>query len=324
MAKSESKCSFQHGLKKDDILYFLHIPKTAGTTLISILDSYFDRKNEVLGIHAWKFLLPKMPLDFSKFRFVRGHYGYGFYRLLPKKPIYLIVLRDPKDIIVSSYKMIQRQPGEAKRHSIPQDKTISELITDPKIEGLNDTQTHWLAIDLDVLSLSKDMDLEQLADFQPEEHSYFKHPDIPDDELLEIAKKHLSEFAWIGILEKFEESLFLLHYTFGWKPIRNTFKQNVAPSHIQKDELTDEALEKISEWTKLDRELYNYGMELFESRYSKMVEDLKEKYYKQEYDNMEANDAVFEMLKKSHKEISADSNSNQPFSQRIRNILDRF
>jgi len=309
-------------LEKDDILYYLHIPKTAGTSLITILDGCFA-KEKVLRLHAWKFLLPKMPLDFSKYRFVRGHYGYGFYRLLPKKPIYLTVLRDPKDIIVSSYKMIQRQPEEAKRYSIPQEKTISELITDPKIEGLNDTQTHWLAVDLDVLSLSKDMDLTQLADFQPEEHSYFKNPDISDEKLLETAKEHLSEFAWVGITEKFEESLFLLHYTFDWKPIHNTVKKNVAPHNAQKDDLTDEALEKISQWTKLDNELYRYGNELFESRYSKMVEDLKEKYYKQEYGNMGENDAVFEMLKKHHEETSVDSNSNnQPFSQKIKKILD--
>ena len=92
-------------LSDDDVLYYLHIPKTAGTSLITILDGYF-KNQEVLRLHAWKYLLPKMPLDFSKFRFVRGHYGYGFYRLLPKKPIYLTVLRDPKDVIVSSYKMI--------------------------------------------------------------------------------------------------------------------------------------------------------------------------------------------------------------------------
>ena len=29
-------------LKENDILYFLHIQKTAGTTIMNILDSYFD------------------------------------------------------------------------------------------------------------------------------------------------------------------------------------------------------------------------------------------------------------------------------------------
>jgi len=318
---SLKKCLSNHGLKDDDILYYLHIPKTAGTTLISIIDGYFDRSS-VLGIHAWKYLLPKMPLDFSKYRFVRGHYGYGFYKILPKKPIYTTVLRDPSNLIVSMYKMIQRQREEAERYSIPQDKTISELITNPNVMDMVDPQTHWLAVDLDVLDLSKDMDLSQLADYQPEEHSYFKHPDIPDDKLLEIAKKHLSEFAWVGIMEKFEESLFLLHYQFGWKPIRSVVKKNIAPAKKQ-DELTDEAKKKIGEWTKMDKELYRYGVELFESQYSKMVEELKEKYYEQKYENMEPNEAVFEMLKKHH-EDHCEKESSESIKQKFGNILHKI
>jgi len=300
MSKLESKCSLQHGLKKDDILYYLHIPKTAGTTLISLIDSNFNRKNEVLGIHAWKFLIPKLPLDFSNYRFVRGHYGIGFYRLLPKKPIYITILREPTDLIVSMYKMLQRQRVEAERYSIPQDKTISELITDPKILDMKDTLTHWIGIDQDVLSFTKDMDLNQIADFQPEEHEAFLSPDMSDEELLKTAKQNLAEFAWVGILERFEESMFLLHYQFGWKPIRDTRRRNVAPKDL--NDLNDAAKKQLGEWTKLDRDLYKYGLELFESRYLKMVSDLKEKYYESSYDNKNPTAVVFDMLKKHYRE----------------------
>ena len=315
---NNSKCKISHGLQ-DNTLHFLHIPKAAGTTLISILDGYFD-KDKVLRLHAWKYLLPKMPLDFSKFKFVRGHYGYGFYRMLPRKPVNITILRDSTDIIISSYKMIQRQPEEAKRYSIPQDKTISELILDPNIEGLMDTQTHWLAIDLDVMELSKDMDLNELADFQPEEHEYFTNPNIQDDKLLEIAKKHLSEFAFVGTVERFEESLFLLHYQFGWEPIRNSVKKNVAPTHKQADELTNEAKKRLEEWTKLDNELYRYGSEIFDIEYTKMVDNLKKNYYESKYDKMDANEAVFEMLKKHHVDHQGN-NSHSSFRQKLNKLI---
>jgi len=300
MSKLESKCSLQHSLKDDDILYYLHIPKTGGTTLISLLDSYFDRKNEVFGIHAWKYLLPKMPLDFSKYRFVRGHYGMGFYRLLPKKPVYITTLREPIELIISMYKMIQRQREEAERYSIPKDKTISELITDPNILNIKNPLAKWLGVDQDVLSLTKDYDLNQIADFQPEDHETFQSPNISDEQLLQTAKKNLSEFAWVGILEKFEESLFLLHYQFGWKPIRDTRKRNVAPKGSQ--DITDDAKKQLNEWTKLDRELYRYGVELFESKYLEMVGGLKEKYYEPSYSNKDPNVVIFDMLKKHYRE----------------------
>jgi len=123
---------------------------------------------------------------------------------------------------------------------------------------------------------------------------------MSDDELLKVAKQRLSEFAWVGILERFEESMFLLHYQFGWKPIRDTRKRNVA----QKDsnDLNDAAKKQLDEWTKLDRELYKYGLELFESKYSKMVSDLKEKYYEPSYANKDPNAVVFDMLKKHYTE----------------------
>jgi hypothetical protein len=41
MEKIEQK-PIEYRLKDDDILYFLHIPKTAGTTLTTIIDNNFD------------------------------------------------------------------------------------------------------------------------------------------------------------------------------------------------------------------------------------------------------------------------------------------
>ena len=78
----KKSCSLEHGLKQDDILHFLHIPKAAGTTLISIIDGYFDRRKEVLGLHAWKYLLPKMPLDFA-FASNPSRSGIGFMTWTP-------------------------------------------------------------------------------------------------------------------------------------------------------------------------------------------------------------------------------------------------
>lgn len=309
----------KHNLKDDDILYYLHIPKTAGSSLISIIDRYFPRKN-VLGLHAWKNLLPKMPLDFKKYQFVRGHFGYGFYRVLPKKPICITILRDPKEIILSSYKMIQRQPFEAKRYSIPKDKSISELITDPKILPLKNVQTRYIAIDLDVMSLTKDMSMDELYDYQPDEHDYFKEPKISDDELLEVAQKHISEFAFVGFVEKMEESLFLLHFTFGWKPIRNKVRKNVAPNQ-NGEILSEQAKKNLEQWSKLDQELYNYAQELFDSRYSQMVNYLKENYNEERFSNMSPNEAVFEMLTKHYEKHIEKSKENLSISEKIKNSL---
>ena len=43
-------------INNEDILYFLHIPKTAGTSLIRILDNHFDH-NSILPQQKWDDLL---------------------------------------------------------------------------------------------------------------------------------------------------------------------------------------------------------------------------------------------------------------------------
>ena len=100
----ESKLVYK--LQNDDILYFLHIPKTAGTTFISIIDEHFDYESIFPG-QRWDQLLPKLPINFSKYRLVRGHFGYGIRQLLPKKPVYITMLRNPIEMVPSYHLQIQ-------------------------------------------------------------------------------------------------------------------------------------------------------------------------------------------------------------------------
>jgi len=277
-------------------LYFLHIPKTAGTTLITILDKYFN-PDCILKAHSWNELLPQLPLDFSKYQFVRGHFGYSIVRLCPKNPICVTMLRDPVDLMISAYKMLSRQQEDIERFHIPKNKNLSELIEGPYLEGLKNQQTHWLVIEQDILKRTKGFSKNQLKNYRPEEDKGLL-PKFSYEKFLKIAKKRIAEFAFVGIVEKMEESLFLLHYTFGWKPIRNTIKENIATDSIA--EISDKAKKKLAKFTKIDQKLYKYATNIFEERYSKMLKNLKENYYEPKFKNMEPNDAVFEMLKKDY------------------------
>jgi len=287
-------------LKPNDILYFMHIPKTAGTSLITILENYFE-PNSILKAHDWEELLPKMPMDLSKIRFVRGHFGYSMLRTLPKKPICITMLRNPTDVVVSSIQMIRRQPRDAKRYSISDNQNISDIIIKSKLDLMKNPQTHWFLMDQDILARTGLMNKDELKNYRPEEDNEILtiHP---EKNFIHIAKRRLYEFAFVGLVEKMEESLFLLHYTFGWKPIKDFIKKNEAPIVDQQETVSDEALLKIRSWTMLDLLLYQYGKQLFESRYLEMIENLKKKYYTSEYDEMRENEMVFHMLNKHYEE----------------------
>jgi len=297
MEKFEAKTPLTYGLKKNDILYFFHIPKTAGTSLIHTLENYFDF-NTLLPSYVWDQLLLNMPKNFSKYRFVKGHFGYGIYKILMKKPVYITMLRKPDDVIVSHYKMIQRLPEHAKRYHISKEETLSDLLLRPVIHGQENTQCRCLVCDLDVLAKTKGWNKKALEEFIFEDQPEFNLPNISDEEILEIAKNRLLEFKFFGIVERYEESLFLLHYTFGWRPIRDTTKLNVATDN--RTDISKEARKNLEERTKIDVKLYQFAQQLFESRYSQMIQDLREKYYEAKYENMTVNDVVYDMLEKHY------------------------
>lgn len=303
MEKLEGRKPLMYELQKDNILYFLHIPKTAGLNTANILDNHFDC-DAILRSKRWDQLLLDMPKNFSKFRLVRGHFGYDFFKILPKKPIYITFLRNPDDIIISQYKHLQRDPHFRKRHNISEEESMSDLILRPVIHNQENPQCRWLVAEFDVLSKTKGWDEEKLANFVPEDQPEFNMSNISEGELFEIAKDRLVDFAFFGLVEKYEESLFLLHYTLGWKPIRNVARLNVAPN--KNKTISTEASNVLEDRTRADVKLYQFAKQLFESRYSQMVEDLKGKYYVPSYENMAANDVVYNMLEKHYNDHFRD------------------
>ena len=143
--------SFECKLKQDDILYFLHIPKTAGTTLQFLLDGYFDLASIYQG-RIWKNLARKMPEDFSKRKFFRGHFGYSLHRILAKKPVILTVLRDPIERTISDYDHRVRDPDAdpAYREIYRNAPPLEEFFQDyEKRKSLENVQTMNIAIDFD-------------------------------------------------------------------------------------------------------------------------------------------------------------------------------
>ena len=189
---SNEKNLLQYNLTKDDILYFLHIPKTAGTSIIFILNNYFNN-DSILYAQEWGHLSKNKPKDFSKFQLVKGHFGYAVYRILPKKPLYITMLRNPKDVIISNLRMLKRQPADAKKYHISSNDSISDLILRPTIRGLKNPLCLWLNCDLDVPSLTKDLDPKLLQGFFLADQPAFMLSGLSDEKIIQTAKQHILE-----------------------------------------------------------------------------------------------------------------------------------
>lgn len=219
---------------------FIHIPKTAGMTLKSIV----TRQH-----HAGEFALlykerirqsvdafVAVPADVrSRYRFVLGHVGYGLHEFLPQPVTYATFLRDPIERIISYFYYVLRRPDHF-LHETARKLGLRDFARSEATAKLTNGQTKYLA-ELDAQDATA--------------------------ETLECAKRHLEErFAVVGLMEQFDVSLLLLRRVAGWgMPWYD--RENVTRDRPRLSEIPNDALEAIVEHNRLDLELYRWARERF-------------------------------------------------------------
>ncbi len=220
-------------------LIFLHIPKTAGTTLNRIIDWQYSPLAiftiDPHRIRATAERLKRLPEKRRRrLRVVRGHLSYGIHECLPQGATYVTMLREPVARVLSAYYFVLRRPLNPLRRKLKKERL-----------GIEDC-------------------LRLFPDRQNSQCRFIAGVDglaTGDERLLDIAKENLTRsFSVVGISERFEESLMLMASTFDWKvPFYENYK--VAKTRPQIEPGT---VEMIREHNRLDLELYDFGKHLFE------------------------------------------------------------
>jgi hypothetical protein len=264
-------------LSPDDLLYFIHIPKTAGTTLISLLDAHFDVK-DIFPAQLWKELAKLPPTDVGKYRLYRGHFGAdGLKPFLPKPPVRITMLRQPIPLSLSTYKFVLREPGtRVHKLVMSENMSFSDFIQHPKTRSrISNKQTRNLSFILDEAPIEDA--LERYAESREHVDQWLEKYRIPlsDWESMEQAKETLMSCAFFGLVERFDESMALMTYTFGWAPIGTVEKLRAATTPEEVQALPEEALALLNECNEMDTELYAYAEKVFSQRVQEMIQSLK-------------------------------------------------
>ena len=263
---------------KDSVLAFMHIPKTAGTSVTAFLKPHYreDAIIELLGGAAGNtnFGMPfhKLPSEvFERCELVTGHFPRNFlYGYIRRQINYITFLRNPIDLFISRYNYAIRMHPTSIGYEKSRRLSFLEFLRDDEIKLAYKNTSLTKCI----LNMAPPQDICQeeyqrfLRDVNPSQNFVCQ----PDDVLFEWAKSILDRFLFVGVVELYQESLFLLSYCLGFTAVWGHYPLNVTKEKfVEKERLTPEELKAIEDITTVDRRLYEYFRKKMTQQYNEMV-----------------------------------------------------
>ncbi|MCW8869730.1 MAG: hypothetical protein OQK49_03420 [Proteobacteria bacterium] len=253
--------------------YFAHIPKTAGTSLIVLLDRFFSA-DEIMPEQLWRQVNDLSAIKAHEYRFIRGHFGgYGVTLLVDRLVKNLTMLRDPVELSYSTYEFIRREQNTVV-HDLVVDKQLSfeDFLIHPDTRNLvSNRMVRYLSFDFDEDPSAQEVFLspQTITDLQPllSENS----PTLNDEQRYQRAKNWLDQAQWYGVLDRFDDAIRLLCYRMKWPPIGENQKLN---KHKKRPVISDLARKRVLGNNQEDSRLYDYAQQQFESNYRAMLHAL--------------------------------------------------
>lgn len=215
-------------------LVVIHIPKTAGTTLRSIMEQQFSKRAmyEIYDQHR-KFrtreqLMALSPRQKAKIRLLIGHFGMDLEPHFPVPFTCYTMLRNPVEQVLSAYAHVMHHHRKWRDRKIPLEEYLQK-----KKRSFNNRQARLLS---------------GLTGQVP-------FGDCPA-EMLDLALANIDKkFCTVGIAEQFDQSIYLLARLQGWADPYYV-RENVSSHRLKSSDLSAETAEWIRALNAIDIALY--------------------------------------------------------------------
>ena len=258
-------------------LLFLHVHKTAGTTLNRII----EREYNPFRIYTIEGGRIEWSIDHLKklserrraaLEVVKGHMSFGLHESLPQPSTYITFLRDPVERCISSYYY-----SKGNRMN-PFYRRIAHENLD--IPGF-----------LDIAPWNNNLQCKTIAgidrrDFRPV--PLFRKMIQPGTgivdpkadrwsnlETLGRAKENLAAyFSFVGLTERFNDSLLVLKHLFGWQ-VSSFSSYRKSRNRPRRETLNPAILAAVEERNQFDWALYEFGKKMFEDALERLPDSVR-------------------------------------------------
>ena len=248
-------------------IIFIHIPKSGGSTFHSILNVRYKKIN-IYNIFGGRFSDPEI-INFinlpnkekSKIKLLKGHMPFGLHKYLDDEFEYITFVRNPFERVISQFYYIKQNKKNPKHEQVHlTGMGIKEFVTSGIVSGMNNGHCRFLTGDVDRLP-------------------YGVSNNLIEETLENVNKK----FMWIGVTERFDESILVLAFKMGWKKLPYYIKQNVSQISPRSKGLCKKDIYAIKAYNKEDMKLYEWANDALDYEISKirnfdlMLDKFKEK-----------------------------------------------
>jgi len=255
---AQGRVGIANRMSDGGIQILVHIPKTAGSTLVQVMQRQF-RPDEVLSYEDWMWAVniagfpERAAAGLPGIRCVMGHLPYGVHAAVDRPVEYLTMLRDPVEWTLSMYSFIkeriERLPDDG---SYPQRVAFADVLRmslDEFIDFLARTsmanlQTRYLSGHLDLRNL--------LPPFEP----------LPPQALAQAEKALFNAHTTFGLTEQFDLSLLLFQRRLGWRNIHYR-RVNVTERRLTRAQVPEATLARIRDMQQVDVQLYATAQKRF-------------------------------------------------------------
>lgn len=230
----------------DEAVIFLHVPKTAGTTLNRLIEWEYP----VLQMYSvdpvlftWSSNhLRKLPANRLRgIRMFKGHMLFGLHEILPQPATYITVLREPVDRVLSAFYFMRTYKLHPLYWKMRREK--------------------WTLEDFIHRSPRTNVQCKIIAGAEYEKPC--------TEEICARAMANIEKhFSVVGLSERFEESLALMKLRHGWQ-LSSYSSFNVTRARPKKRDLPQATLDLIVEKNSYDVALYDFAAKRFEEAVQK-------------------------------------------------------